>query len=93
MEKYYGLYDLQLGGFKGGYAHTDKEKLIHMSVDRIVDLAQVDSEPPEIVDGTISEAMEIMEIYGYDIEEITKEEYDEILENDDMRFLTEVVAL
>ena len=91
MTKYYGLVDLQLDGFKGGYAHTDKEKLIFMSAERVVDLAENDEEPPQLVDGTIEEALDVLAIYGYEIQEITKEEYDEILENDDLLFLSEVV--
>lgn len=92
MEKYYVLYDLQIDGFKGGFADTSESNLLMNSAFQIVELAQNDEEPPTITNDTENEYKDVLEVYGYEIVEVSKEVY-EIVRASDTLFLSEVVDL
>ena len=86
LKKYYGLYDLQLDGFKAGMSDDDKERLEEAGATRAFDLSQSDEEPiPE--DWTTKQ---ILDNYGYEVREVTLSEYIKIQNSDEVGLLTVV---
>ena len=84
--KYYALYDLQIGGYKAGIANTCPKTVLEIGADRAFDLSQGDEEPcPK---GMSSE--EILEQYGYEVREVSKEDYKTILNSNEYGLLTKV---
>lgn len=83
---YYAVYDLQIGGYKAGLASMDKEELLEESVERIWRLSQGDEEP---VDESMTD-QEIHDLYGYEIREVTKKVYRQVLESEEYGLLTKV---
>lgn len=86
MKKYYALYDLQLGGFKAGHASEKFEEVVRSGAQRAYDLSQGDEEP--IPDDMPDD--EILEVYGYEVREVSEKEYETILESDEIGLLTTV---
>ena len=86
MNKYYALYDLQLGGFKAGIADEDPKEVLDMGADRAWELSQSDVEP--CPNNLTSE--EILEQYDYEVREVTKEQYETILNSDEIGLTTTV---
>lgn len=86
MKKYYGLFDCQLGGFKANYASENYQKVLEMGAERACDLSQSDTEPcpPGLLD------IEILNLYGYEVKEISEEQYQKILKSDEIGLLTTV---
>ena len=86
MATYYALYDLQIDGFKASYASRNFKSLESMSVDRIYDLAEHDEEgvPEGLTDA------EVLDLYGYEIRKVTKEQYNWILNSDEFGLTTRV---
>lgn len=78
LKKYYGLFDLQLDGFKPGIAGDKYEDVEATGAERAYTLSQADDEPA-------SEDMtdkEILNEYGYEVREVSEKEYKEILESE-----------
>ena len=86
MTKYYALYDLQLDGFKAGHASEDFQDVVRSGAQRAYDLSQSDEEPIPVD----MPDEEILELYGYEVREVTKEEYDIIAESDEIGLTTTV---
>lgn len=84
--KFYALFDLQIDGFKAGYASIDKESVIRDGAERAFSLSESDEEP---CDENLSDR-EILEQYGYEVKEVNKETYEKILESEDYGLLTSV---
>ena len=68
-EKYYAVYDLQLGGYKNGFISTKKKDLKEMLASH---LRSVSSEPLNVTDN------EIIELMGYIILQVAFSEYKEL---------------
>lgn len=86
MEKYYALYDLQISGYKASIASTSYKEVLESGADRAFDLSQGDEEPcPK---GMTSE--EILDQYGYEVREVSKEDYETILNSEEFGLLTSV---
>lgn len=85
-EKYYALYDIQLGGFKAWCASTDYQEVVQAGVYRAWELSQSDKEP---CDDNMSDE-DILKIYGYEVREVSKDDYEKILESDEHGLLTTV---
>lgn len=75
MQKYYGLYDLQLEGFKAGYVGVSYEEVLNSGAERVYTLSQTDEEP---VSNDMSDE-DMLEEYGYEVREISEKIYEEIL--------------
>lgn len=85
-EKYYALYDIQLGGFKAGCASTDYQEVVQAGAYRAWELSQSDKEP---CDDNMSDE-DILKVYGYEVREVSKDDYEKILESDEYGLLTTV---
>jgi len=83
---YYGLFDFQLEGFKGGYANESLVDLVNESASRIIELSKGDNKPIDID----THPIDVLSDYGYTIKRIKKEGYDKIMASDTL-FLSEVV--
>ena len=86
LKKYYGLYDVQLDGFKAGMADDDKERLEEAGATRAFNLSQNDEEPIP----TDWSTQQILSNYGYEVREITLAEYIKIQESDNIGLLSVV---
>lgn len=86
MTIYYGLLDMQLGGFKGGYAGENLVNLVKDGAERVVYLSQGDTEP--ISTGT--DPLEVLKMSGYEIRKVSRKEYEKIAKSE-LTFLTEIV--
>lgn len=86
IEKYYALYDIQLGGFKAGCASTDYQEVVQVGAYRAWELSQSDKES---CDDNMSDE-DILKIYGYEVREVSKDDYEKILESDEYGLLTTV---
>ena len=86
VQKYYALYDLQIDGFKAGYTGESYEEVLKSGVDRIHTLSESDEEPAP----TDVSDEELMEMYGYEVREVTEKEYDIITNSDDHGLTTAV---
>ena len=85
-KKYYGLYDLQLDGFKARMASDNKEQLEKEGADRAYELSQSDEEPiPK--DWTTKQ---ILDNYDYKVREVTLSEYIKIQDSDNIGLLSVV---
>lgn len=83
---FYALFDLQLNGFKAGYASTDKESVERDGAERAFYLSESDEEP---CDEKLSD-IEILEQYDYEVKEVSEETYKKVLNSDDYGLLTAV---
>lgn len=89
-KSYYALYDLQLNGFKGGFAGETKKEVMELGVERIIELSKGDLEPcPIDIDLPLED---ILKNYHYKVIEVTYDEYIQILK-DESCFLSEIVDL
>lgn len=86
---YYALFDEQVNGFKAGFAGTSKQSVIEDGANRAYELSQSDEEP--CPDDLSSE--EILEQYDYTVLEVTKDEYDTILNSNEDGLLTTVSGI
>lgn len=71
---YYALFDTQLDGYRAGFVNTDLLELEGVSADWVYEMSLSDDEPCDPDMGN----KEILEDYGYEIREVTKEEYEKI---------------
>src|SRR5699024_5054278 len=83
----YALYDLQQGGFVGGFADCNFERLINKSFERIVDLSVGNDEPYTLADCPIS----VIHTAGYQIRKLDNVEDYRKIHFADTLFLSEVV--
>ncbi|MDU9693855.1 hypothetical protein WKH56_09310 [Priestia sp. SB1] len=86
MKKYYGLYDLQLDDFKPGIAGTNYSSVEEIGAERAFVLSQAVDEPTS--DNMTNK--EILDEYGYEVREVSEEEYKEILISQKSALLTSV---
>ena len=84
--KYYGLYDLQLNGFKAGTASENKFEVEESGAARAYSLAQNDEDPIPNDWST----QKILNNYGYEAREINQAQFEKILESDKVGLLTTV---
>ena len=90
--KYYGLFDVQLGGFKAQFVETSKQEMIEAALDRIYTIHE-DFLEGELTWDEVHEQhtdIEIIEMLDYEIKEISKEQADIILNSEEFGLLTTV---
>ena len=85
-QKYYGLYDLQLNGFKAGIASENKVEVEESGAARAYNLAQNDEKP--IPDDWSTQ--KILKYYDYEAREINQAQFEKILESDEIGLLATV---
>lgn len=93
----YGLYDLQLGGFKAGIVSDDYREIKDLTLLRIFEvhtdfLENGFCETWEEVFDIYTED-ELIEAIGYEIKEVTKEQYDQIKNSEEYGLLTVVSSI
>lgn len=86
MKKFYALFDLQINGYKAGIASTNYKDVLERGANRAFEISQGDEEPcPK---GLSSE--EILDMYGYEVREVTERDYETILNSEEYGLLTSV---